>query len=151
MQTEELCFMTQLLDITQFAVFLEGWGIMREKVKQIYECKAANVQMNSKLKLGSLYKFFTPKGHQHTLFIKCEYKSFNRILKFTSLIQNPLKMSTVQWTQNTMDKSITAQESMYFMYMEGMGESSCLNKSLDSPKQEEHLVFNRQVKKCPNF
>ena len=95
MQTEEQRFMTKLLDITQFAVFLEGWGITREKIKQIYECKAANVQMNSKLELGSLHKCFTPKGHQYTLFIKYEYKSFSRVLKVISSIQNPLKINTV--------------------------------------------------------
>lgn len=43
MQTEEQHFMTKLLDVTQFAVFLEGWGIMAEKIKQINVCTTANV------------------------------------------------------------------------------------------------------------
>lgn len=43
MQIEEQHFMTKLLDINQFAVFLEGWGIRTEKIKQIYVRKKANV------------------------------------------------------------------------------------------------------------
>lgn len=42
LQTEEQHFMTKLLDIIQFSVFLQERGIMREKIKQIYVSQTAN-------------------------------------------------------------------------------------------------------------
>lgn len=63
MQTEQH-FMTKLLDITQLTVFLQGWGIMRERIKQTYVCETANAyRAMTNLKVRKiLVQSFLPKG-----------------------------------------------------------------------------------------
>ena len=65
--------MTKSLDITQLPVFLQGWEIMREKIKQIYVCETAYVYKGmANFKLRFVHNFFFQRRHRYTVFITYE-------------------------------------------------------------------------------